>query len=134
MKRLITSIGVASMIAISGCASSGMGAGYSPVVDPYTSHNPQNYGRDLADCQALASRVQGGGESALKQGLVGGGVGAALGAAVGAITGNVGAGASMGAAIGGIGGVGKGAVEGTENQEMAVRECMRGRGHAVIGR
>lgn len=116
-----------------GCASAGMGPGYAPTIDPQTSQHPDKYARDLADCQALASGVRGGTESAATQGVIGGAVGAALGAAVGAIFGHAKRGAATGAAVGGIGGIGKGAVEGTQGQEMAIRECLRARGYTVLG-
>ena len=100
---------------------------YRPVVDPKTSAHPERYEADLAECRQLAEQGAHPGGSAAGGALVGAGVGAAFAVATGHKD-AVGQAAGGGAVLGGAKGAGSGA-----NEERAiVRNCMKGRGHAVL--
>ncbi|HET7361944.1 MAG TPA: hypothetical protein VFJ70_00090 [Burkholderiales bacterium] len=83
------------------------GCAYRPVVDPKTSRHPENYETDLAECRQLAEQGAHPGGSAAGGALVGAGGGAVLGGA-------------------------KGAGSGENEQRAMVRNCMKGRGYAVL--
>jgi hypothetical protein len=108
------------VLALAACA-------YRPVVDSKTSAHPERYETDLADCRELAKQGANPGGSAAGGALIGAGVGAAFAAA----TGNrdaAGRAAGGGAVLGGA----KGAGSGADEQKNIVRNCMKGRGHAVL--
>ena len=107
-------------LSLAGCA-------YRPVVDPKTSAHPENYETDLAECRQLAEQGAHPGGSAAGGAVVGAGVGAALAVATGH-KGLAGQAAGGGAVIGGAKGAGAGAHE----QRAIVRNCMKGRGYAVL--
>src|SRR5262249_41316389 len=100
---------------------------YRPVVDPKTSRHPGNYETDLAECRQLAEQGAHPGGSAAGGALVGAGVGAAFAVATGHKD-AVGPAAGGGAVLGGAKGAGAGANE----QHAMVRNCMKGRGYAVL--
>lgn len=107
---------------ISACAE--MGAGYTPILDGKPT--PQ-FERDLDACQTLArDQSQFTQETAAASVL-----GAGAGAVVGAFDDDTGmaGGAIAGALAGGV----AVAVDSTERRKMIVIECMRGRGHRVVG-
>src|SRR5262245_31432567 len=117
---------------LSGCVSQSQ---WRPTVDTYGSSRAQFVTRDETECRNLAMQSSGstGGQAA--RGAVGGGLlGAAGGAASGAASGGgAGRGAALGAAIGGIG---AGTVRGVQSNQAfqrAFTQCMRNRGHTVIG-
>jgi len=108
------------LLVLAGCA-------YRPVVDAKTSAHPERYDSDLADCRELAKQGANPGGSAAGGALIGAGVGAAFAAA----TGNrdaAGRAAGGGAVLGGA----KGAGTGADEQRTIVRNCMKGRGYAVL--
>lgn len=107
-------------VSLAGCA-------WRPVVDPKTSAHPENYDTDLAECRQLAQQGAHPGGSAAGGALVGAGVGAALAVATGN-KGLAGQAAGGGAVLGGAKGAGAGANE----QRTIVRNCMKGRGYAVL--
>jgi outer membrane lipoprotein SlyB len=105
--------------ALAGCA-------YRPVVDPKRS-DMAKYETDLAECRQIAEKAPGAGAGAV--------VGAAGGYAVGQVfartTGrsNVANEAGRGAAVlGAAGGAGAGA----KNKRQIIKNCMSGRGYAVL--
>ncbi|MBC6406109.1 MAG: hypothetical protein GDA41_10395 [Rhodospirillales bacterium] len=114
---------------IAGCANA-----YDPVVDFRVSNNTSEaYDQNLRECRALAKQ----GGSAAEDAVVGGLGGAALGAAVGAIGGAIlgggaGTGAAAGAGIGGATGAAGGAISGVSDERSIIRNCLRGRGYAVL--
>jgi hypothetical protein len=118
LMRNVVAIAVLALLA--GCA-------YRPVVDPKTSKNPERFDADLAECRQIAEGNTSGGGAA----LAGAGIGAAIGAGVAAASGNrdaVGGAAGAGAVIGGAKGAGGSARE----KRTIVRNCLKGRGHAVL--
>ena len=112
----LSTIGLVLMAA---CADTG--ANYKPILDGTPS---PAYEADLTACQALA-RDQFDQET-LGATVLGAGVGAALGEAD---SGDALGGAVAGALAGGI----SSAVDVSERRESIVVECLRGRGHRVVG-
>ncbi|MBC6417233.1 MAG: hypothetical protein GDA47_05440 [Rhodospirillales bacterium] len=123
------SAGFLAVALVAGCADT-----YDPVVDFKVSNNTSEaYDQNLRECRALAKQ----GSSAAEDAAVGGLGGAALGAAVGAISGAIlgsgaGTGAAAGAAIGGATGAAGGAITGVSDEQSVIRNCLRGRGYAVL--
>lgn len=121
MKNLYI-LALCPMMVLSACAD--IGATYQPILDGAPSASFQS---DLQACQSLAR-----GQHQLDLDTMGSAaVGGALGAAVGAhdeggtaLEGLVG-----GALVGLVGGVSKS----KDKREMIVVECMKGRGHRVVG-
>ena len=107
---------------------------WTPTVDTYGSSRAQYVTRDQQECRQLAMQVSGSSTGQAARGALGGGLlGAAGGAAIGAATGSAGRGAAIGAAAGGIG---TGAVRGVQSNQAfqrAYAQCMRNRGHNVLG-
>jgi uncharacterized protein YcfJ len=107
---------------VAACANSG--ADYQPVLD-----GPRSVGfqSDLSACRTLAKR-----QSQFDRNTM---ASAALGAGTGAVLGELDndGDALAGAVIGALAGGAAGAVEASERREGIVKECMRGRGHNVVG-
>jgi hypothetical protein len=98
---------------------------YNPVIDPKTSRHPENFDADLAECRQIAEQAPKGAA------LAGAGIGAALGAGVAVATGHTGAAgqaAGGGAVIGGA----RGGAASNREKRMIVRNCLKGRGYAVL--
>ncbi|WP_368186290.1 glycine zipper family protein [Aestuariibius sp. HNIBRBA575] len=109
-------------LTVAACAESG--ANYQPILDGAPT---AAYRADLASCQALAHN-----QSQLDQETLGvAALGAGAGAALGALDddGNAWGGAVAGALAGGA----AGRVNANERREAIVVECLRGRGHRVVG-
>lgn len=127
MKALksVSAILVLSMVA-TGCASTG--ASYVPTVDGAKS---PRWSSDLAQCQQVARSHGFTNAQTRNAALVGAGVGAVAGLADDDVTDTEGAvgGAVVGALVGG--GAGMAARQGERRQ--IVIECMKGRGHRVVG-
>lgn len=116
-----TKIGLAVClaIAVAGCA-------YRPLVDPKRS-DMAKYESDLTECRQISQKAPGAGAGA----LVGAGAGYAVGQVFARTTGRAGVAneAGRGAAVlGAAGGAGAGA----KNKRQVVKNCMAGRGHAVL--
>jgi uncharacterized protein YcfJ len=118
MKTQLT-LSIAGLVLVAACADSG--ANYQPILD---GRPTSAYKADLAACQALA-RDQFDQET-LGATVLGAGVGAALGEAD---SGDALGGAVAGALTGGI----ASAVDVSERREAIIVECLRGRGHRVVG-
>jgi hypothetical protein len=104
------------------CADSG--ANYTPILDGAPT---AAFRSDLAACQALARDQRQFGQETAGATVLGAGAGALLGAAdddADAI-----GGAIAGALAGGV----ASAVSASERREAIVVECLRGRGHRVVG-
>ena len=116
-------IGLASLLAavltLASCA-------YHPVIDPKTSAHPEDFQADLAECRQIAEQAPAGGKVA-----AGAGVGALVGAGLAVATGHseaAGHAAGGGAVIGGA----RGAALSHREKRMIVRNCLKGRGYAVL--
>ncbi len=107
---------------LAACADSG--ANYTPILDGAATPAFQS---DLAACQSLARNQRQLDQETMGAAVLGAGAGALLGAASGDSD-------AVGGAIGGAlaGGV-AGAVNASERREAIVVECLRGRGHRVVG-
>lgn len=119
MKHLMI---VPAMLMVAACAESG--AHYQPILDG--SATPA-YRADLAACQTLARN-----QRQLSQETL---VAAALGAGAGAILGEVDDDGTAlgGAVVGALAGGAASAVEVNERRQAIVVQCLRGRGHRVVG-
>lgn len=120
MKPVILALTAIPLIAA--CADSG--ANYQPILDgPAT----PAYQADLAACQSLARN-----QSQMDQETFGAAV---LGAGAGALLGEVDDdGDALGGAIfGALAGGGASAIDVSERREAIIVECVRGRGHRVVG-
>jgi hypothetical protein len=114
-----------AMLLLAACAS-------TPIVDnARVGFDPAAYERDLADCRAIADQVRPGGRAA-ERALMGAVIGAAFGAVGGAFAGDAGTGAAIGASFGGMGGAAEGAGSGYERRDRVVRNCLEGRGYAIL--
>jgi uncharacterized protein YcfJ len=119
MKHLIV---LPAVLAVAACAESG--ANYQPILDGQPTVAFQS---DLTDCQSLARN-----QNQFDQETLGAAV---LGAGAGAVLGEVDKdGDALGGAIfGALAGGAAGAVDASERREAIVVECLRGRGHRVVG-
>ena len=124
MKKRIDLIALVTALLTSGCASTG----YEPVLDGVRS---DAYSSDLSACRELANEHRDVAALARKGALVGAGVGAVIGLADDDSTDGEDAlaGAAIGAAVGGLSTLS----ESKDENNSMVFECMRGRGHRVIG-
>ena len=120
MKTQLT-LSAAGLVLMAACADSG--ANYKPILDGVPT---PVYQADLAACEALARNQKQFDEDTMAATVLGAGVGAALGEADSA---DALGGAVAGALAGGI----SSAVDVSERRESIVIECLRGRGHRVVG-
>lgn len=120
MKSLL--ILLASAVSLTACADSG--ANYRPILDGTPSPAFQS---DLAACQTLARDQRQFDQETAGAAVMGAGAGALLGEFDD--DGDALGGAVAGALAGGI----AGAVNASERREAIVVECLRGRGHRVVG-
>ena len=132
--RLASSAGFSLLVyagLLGGCASQ---APWSPTVDTYGNSRAQYLSRDMEECRALARSASGstGGQAAHGAG-VGALAGAAGGTVIGALFGRPGRGAAIGAISGAAGGGALQAGRTEERFKQAFSNCLRERGHNVIG-
>ena len=114
-------IAATGLALLAACADSG--ANYKPILDGTPT---PAYQADLAACQALARNQKQFDNDTLAATVLGAGAGAVLGEAN---SGDALEGAVAGALAGGI----SSAVDVSEKRESIVIECLRGRGHRVVG-
>src|SRR5687768_13157316 len=116
LKNLIL---VLAALLISGCA-------YRPIVDPARS-DMARFDSDLAECRQIAEQGPGAGGGAAVGAVAGYAVGQLAARATGhsAVANEVGRG---GAVVGGA----KGAGAGARGKRAMIRNCLTGRGHAVL--
>lgn len=107
---------------LAACAESG--ANYTPILDGTPS---AAYESDLAACQAIARNQKQFDQETAGAVVLGAGAGALLGAAD--EESDAAGGAIAGAAVGGI----AGAVNASERRQAIVIDCLKGRGHPVVG-
>lgn len=119
MKHLMTGL---VFLALAACAESG--ANYQPILDGAPKAAFQS---DLSDCQTLARDQKQFDQETLGATVLGAGVGAILGDLDS--DNDVIGGALLGALAGGV----SGAENASTKREAIVRECLRGRGHPVVG-
>lgn len=120
MKTQLT-LSATGLVLMAACADSG--ANYQPILDGTPTHA---YQADLNACQTLARNQKQFDQDTVAATVLGAGVGAALGEAD---SGDALGGAIAGALAGGV----SSAVEVSERRETIVVECLRGRGHRVVG-
>lgn len=113
---------IPACLALAACADSG--ANYQPILDGTPT---AGYQADLAACQALARNQTQFDQETLGATVLGAGAGAALGAL------DEDGDALGGAVVGTIAGGVAGTVKASERREAIVLECLRGRGHRVVG-
>jgi hypothetical protein len=117
-----------SVLALSGsvaaCANSG--ANYQPVIDGPVGANYQN---DLAECQALAASGATIDGKTASSAAIGAGVGAASSVLWNGNSSELG----EAAAVGALAGITSSAIEKNAQRESIVKNCVRGRGHNVVG-
>jgi len=108
---------------LTGCGSTA--SAYQPLVD---GPKDEHYSQDLAACAELAEKRSYLNDDVKSEALLGAGVGAVVGALE-----DGGSGALAGAVVGSATGAGGRAWETREERKQIVVECMRGRGHKVVG-
>jgi outer membrane lipoprotein SlyB len=122
MKKLLA---VMACLGVTACAT-------DPVVDHAYSRNPQNYNRDLADCNRIAEEQTTPVGTTVTRTAIGAAVGAVVGVATGAIVGAAGTGAAIGAVTGAGAGAVSGGLDTHSDRRTIVANCLRNRGHAVL--
>ncbi len=121
MRRATLSIGLASTLALAGCAVAPP-SGPSVMALPQQGKNFEAFQQDDGTCRAFASQQTGGASAAQAANNAGVGsalLGTALGAGVGAALGSVGGAVGAGAAIGGATGLLAGSAIGAGNAQAA---------------
>lgn len=111
----------AGLVLMAACADGG--ANYQPILDGAAT---PAYQADLTECQALAA-----GQNQFDQETM---AATALGAGAGAVLGQADSGDALGGTVAGAlaGGIAS-AVNVSERRESIVIECLRGRGHRIVG-
>lgn len=109
-------------VCLAACADSG--ANYTPILDGTPT---PAFERDLADCQNLAREQRQFDQETAGAAVLGAGAGALLGAA------DEGSDAASGAIVGALAGGTAAAVSASDRRQTIVIECLRGRGHRVVG-
>ena len=123
MKSLTLCSAATAAVLLSACANTG--ADYTPIVD-----GPQDfsYTQDLSDCQTLAKQRSYTNGDVKSDALLGAGIGAVAGGVDEGIGGAIG-----GLLVGGlIGGAGRSWETQGERKDVVV-ECLKQRGHRVVG-
>lgn len=120
MKTQLT-LSAAGLVPMAACADSG--ANYQPILDGTPTGT---YQADLTACQGLARNQNQFDQETMAATVLGAGIGAALGEAD---SDDALGGAIAGALAGGV----SSAVDASERREAIVVECLRGRGHRVVG-
>lgn len=126
MKNFIFIATAIGALAITGCANTG--ATYDPIADGPVS---VSYAADLESCQQLATERRYINDDAKTNAVIGAGLGALAGIADDDVSDTEGA--IAGAVVGALAGGGVGIVETREQRRQIVIECMKGRGHRVVG-
>lgn len=126
MKPIHLSAFAACGLVLAACANSG--ARYEPVADGPTS---VTYAADLEACQALATERDYVNGDTRNNALIGAGLGALAGVADDEV--NDTEGAITGAIVGAVAGAGGTMIETRSERRDIVIDCMKGRGHTVVG-
>ncbi len=124
--RRVPTLAVAAAVAVTACST------YTPIVDSrQPGFDEARYERDLWECRRYAAQIDEV-RNTMEGAVLGALVAAAFGAIVGSFGGNVGEGAAIGASVGGLGGGVGGYGEAQARQNQVVRNCLAGRGYAVL--
>ena len=126
MTRIHLAALAVSGFALAACANSG--ASYRPVADGPTD---VAYESDLQDCQSVATERSYLNGDTRNNALIGAGLGALAGIADDEV--NDTEGAISGAIVGAVAGAGVTMIETRGERRDIVVDCMKGRGHAVVG-
>ena len=126
MKNLIFISAVVGGLALAGCANTG--AKYEPIADGPVS---VTYAADLESCQQLATERGYINDDTKTNAAIGAGLGVLAGIADDDVSDTEGA--IAGAVVGAIAGGGAGMLETREHRRQVVIDCMKGRGHPVVG-
>lgn len=110
---------------LAACSSVEEFAGTEPIVD-MKGVNVARYESDLSDCRSYADEVDIAAKTASSAA-----VGAVAGGVIGAAVGNSGT-AQRAAGVGAASGTLRGAGEGVRERRMVIRNCLTGRGYAVL--
>jgi len=125
---------IAVAVTSTGCAVAPIANPNYSLVDP-KGIDPAKYEQDYRECAALANQTDVG-ERAASSAAAGAVAGALIGALLGVAIGRNGSYAGYGAGVGAASGVSQGAVagaaSGVQEQQMALRRCLIGRGYSVI--
>ncbi len=124
MNRIVTSLLIGGL-ALSAVACSNTAGRYNPIVD---GPRDARYTADVTACQDLASQRSYANGDVRTNALIGAGLGTLLGAAEEGVEGAI-----AGGLIGSIAGGGGTAWEARDERKSIIVECMRGRGHRVVG-
>lgn len=117
---------IASGLFVTACASSG--ASYEPVADGPTD---AAYAADLEACQAVATERGYINGDTRNNAMIGAGLGALAGVADDDVSDTEGA--IAGAIVGAVAGAGATMIETRDERRGIVVDCMKGRGHPVVG-
>ena len=126
MTRIHLAVLLASGLTLAACANSG--ASYEPVADGPTD---AVYAQDLEACQAVATERGYINGDTRNNAMIGAGLGALAGIADDEV--NDTEGAITGAIVGAVAGAGATMIETRGERREIVVECMKGRGHPVVG-
>lgn len=126
MKNILLITAIIGGLGLAGCANTG--AKYEPIADGPTS---VTYASDLDTCQQLATNRGYINDDTKTDAMIGAGIGALAGIADDDLSDTEGA--IAGAVVGAIAGGGSGMIETREQRRQIVIDCMKGRGHPVVG-
>lgn len=126
MKYILIATMTTACLLTAACADTG--AAYNPIPDGPVS---ASYAPDLEQCRQLAARRAYLNGDTRTDALVGAGVGGLVGLADDEVS-DV-EGALAGAMVGAVAGAGAGMLETRDERRDIVVQCMRGRGHRVVG-
>jgi outer membrane lipoprotein SlyB len=105
---------------------------YEPIIDTQGhDFTLAKYQKDLRECRAYAARISPA-DQAMGNALAGAAFGAAIGAILGTGFDSIGQSAAIGAGMGGVSGGAQGATSAIEKQQLIIKNCLRGRGYAVL--
>lgn len=129
MKKLVSALIIAGLLA--GCATSsrGIGAAYAPIIDLRPGQTQEQLDADLAGCQQHAHKLMDAQQAAIGGAIAGAILGAALGAAAGGHS-------RFNSHMAGVGAISGGVSAGAQaegGQRGIVMRCMSGRGYSVLG-
>ena len=126
MKNQLIALALVASLGLAACANTG--ASYRPINDGPVG---VGYQSDLTQCQRLATERRYMNGDTRNKALAGAGLGAIAGLADDDT--NDTEGAIAGAIVGALVGSGQGAAEAHGERRQIVIQCMRGRGHRVVG-
>lgn len=129
MRKIISAVVVASMLAGCATANRGMGAQYVPIVDIRPGQSQAQLDTDIFECQQHAHKIMDAASAAMAGAIAGALLGAALGAAAGGHSRQNMQLAGVGALSGGV----SNAASAEGGQRGIVMRCLAGRGYSVLG-